>query len=286
MRPTIALVLCVLLVSGGFALAAREDPAPPASNDAASTSASPASEEPTGTTMPWALIDCSFVVAFGVAPTDAVQARLPDGFTARSVPARYAEGAPRAGTLVGIESEVCKHGTGLAGETIEDQAYTSVWVGVTPPPEHRVDGFDGGYYVNWDPMIPDADRRAAFHDAGVPAHDGVIEITPLVDGLGPRTARSTYTLDGLGAFQVDAATPEDPTGGLAGSFYQWTEAEDGDLARWRVDWSMETFHQGPGVVELPAGSWLVDLFGSETIPAPVVYTGTWDYTDGRIWLPV
>lgn len=235
-----------------------------------------------GVELPWELLDCEFAVAFVLADTAELQAMAPDGFTVRS-PTRGPTGVstPADRSLVGVEAETCEEGTSVAG-LVDGVDYASIWVAVQPPEDLVVTGFEGGYYVNFDPLVPDEERRGLFDDVGVPAHGGEVAFE-----TNPATGvfEATWNLDGLGDLSVEANTVEDPIGTPGGSFVQWTEASDGDLAQWRIDWQMHTFFQGPGIVHVPPGSWLADLLGSETVPAPIVYYGTWDYTDGEIQLP-
>lgn len=235
-----------------------------------------------GAEMPWELLGCEFAVAFVVVDTAKVQALVPDGFTVRSPALNFADVRPPADrSLLGVEAETCEQGTSVDG-LVDNMDYASIWVGVVPPEDLRVQGFAGGYFVNFDPLIPDEPRRALFDQAGVPAHGGQVAFeTDPVEGV----FEASWTLDGLGDLSIQAATLDDPTASPGGAFVQWTEATDGDLAQWQIDWQMHTFFQGPGIVEVPGGTWLAELVGSETVPAPVVYYGTWDYTDGEILLP-
>lgn len=243
-----------------------------------------AAEATTSTdTLPWSLLDCEYVVAQVATNAQNVQPYLPDGFVAKTQePAGVAR--ETGGTaIIGFEVDVCQSGAGLHGD-VSPMTYASTWVAVTPPRDLAIRG-DGAwaYYVNFDFLAPDEDRRALFQSRGLPAGTGVIDIQRAVPQLpgGPTTVH--YEIGGNGAFHMTFTSEPSGAVPLVGRFAQFTQGDNG-LARWRTDYAATANHVGAGIIELSADSWQAQMLGGTTHPARYL-SGTWDYTNGLIELP-
>lgn len=265
----------VLLVAAGAGTALLT----PASGDAEAAVAAQGAAP-----IPWDLLDCTFAIASVDVPSDALLPYLPPGFA--PVGARGLVNTPatsRTTSVVGFEVNTCASGAGLDGEQVADMTYSSFWVGVRPPIKYFIPGVFS-YFVNWDVLVPDGPRRAAFQDAGLPARDGRISIDAPAPGEPGGVLNVEYTHDGLGTFRYGGPVVADAAPPGAGTFAQWTQASDGDLAFWQVDWATTTNFKGAGTIELDPASWYAELFGATTLPAQL-WVGEWSYTNGHIVLP-
>lgn len=234
-----------------------------------------------GQTLRWDLLDCTYVVGITVVETSRVEAYLPEGFAARVQGVRLPAGLPAEGlTNVGFETDVCREGAGLHGP-VQGMVYASFWTGVIPPQELRIAGYTD-YYVNWDVLVPDADRRDLLQSHGLPARDGSIAFAEPLPGLDLAHV-ATYSFEGLGDFEQRVAGGPAPPSLVTGKFVQFTQGA-ANLARWRTDYATVDGYAGVGTLRADPDSWLADLLGAETAPARFFF-GTWDYTDGLIELP-
>ncbi|HEV8359249.1 MAG TPA: hypothetical protein VGR28_02215 [Candidatus Thermoplasmatota archaeon] len=240
----------------------------------------PAAPTAQGTVIPWSLLDCFFAYGQVIVPGSQVQPYMPEGFRPAMI---GVPGLPPVLTSVGIEIDVCRAGEGLNG-LVSPMIYTNLWVGAIAPED--LAGEPGAYFVAWDFLTPDADRRALFQDAGLPARDGSIAVqeTQLAD---MRTAfAATWTLEGLGGFGMTAVGAPANTEAIGGGHVvSFTPRADGQLSAWRFDWDPTDAHQGAGVVTVPEGSWLAAMLGGTTHVGRVVF-GAWSYTNGSIDLLV
>jgi hypothetical protein len=220
-------------------------------------------------TLPWAITDCRFLVAFLDAPAASVQPFLPPGFTA-------------AGGLgsVGFEVHECARGSGLNG-TVERLAYGAMWGAVTAPEAYRDPATGGQDYFKWTVLVPDAPRRALLQEHGVSARDGATSVRP---GAAPGSWDAVMRMEGLGTFAVTAAgTPsERPMADLP--FREFTNATGGP-AVWRATNANWTLGQATaGAWQVPPGSVLARILGA-TAGVATVNAGHWSYRDGTIALP-
>jgi len=266
----LALVLLVpacLIPVQGQPTAPTSEPVPPPGAPTA-PDADPAPSGPAGLTRwNWTLIDCTFV--YGLVPADAskVKALLPPGFLVGGLP------------LVGFETDVCASGAGANG-TVAPMTYASFWVAVTPPAHLRVPGAVA-HFVNFDTLIPDADRRGPMVEAGIAARNGTI-----AESYGPGRSTVDLQLEGFGALHFEIAGGGAPSGGGAASnFAQYTKAANGTLARWKTDYRPTQSAQGAGAITLPPGTWLRELFGADVVPARFTW-GHWSYTNGFVEFPI
>lgn len=228
-------------------------------------------------TAPWDLLDCFF--AYASVPVDSVRMaeRIPPGFSLQApVPVRVS-GGPASVANMGFEIDVCASGEGLAGR-VEPMEYASVWVAASPPARLREADAGTGYFLAYDILVPDADRRAWLAGVGAPVHDGDVVVTATERGF-----RAEWTLEGVGTFAIDAVTSDAaPAGPAGGRFTQFQPTQDGGLVRWSTDWSASSSQRAvAALVTVPEGSWYADVVGASTFPAQAFY-GRWDYTAGDI----
>ena len=284
----LAVIFAVLVVSGAVA-STTPGPADEAGAssplDAAGDTAPGLARSPGR--LPWDLLDCTFAIATVAVPSALLAEHLPAGF--RPVGGNGAINTPaesQSVSNVGFEVDDCASGAGADGD-VAGMTYAAMWVAVRPPIGLYRDGV-AGYFVNWDPLVPDAPRRAMFDAAGVPARDGGVTISsPATSGAPGGELAVTFSLDGLGTFSYGGPVASDPRGQSGGTFGQWTQRSDGaarPLTYWQTDWQTTSSYAGAGTLNVDEDSWWADVLGTTTVPVRL-WTGTWAYTDGFIEFP-
>jgi len=237
---------------------------------------------PAGPTLPWELVDCTYLIAFASVDRDRVIPHLPAGFAAAGAPTTVGPLTLPSVVNVGFEVDVCAQGTGVSG-LLPDMQYASFWVAVDAPPAWQVEGINQNF-VNWDVLVPDAERRALMQAAGLPARDGAIALTVTPTPLGETLWEASWTLDGLGTFRAEAVAMPGPGGPFDTWFVQYTEASDGDLARWRTNYVSDDSRRGFGVLDADPGSWLGQMLPAPSVPITALM-GHWSYLHGLLELP-
>lgn len=235
-------------------------------------------KEPVGTTLPWNILDCTFVYGTTNLPAARLAPYMPHNFRP------FVSSPTLANTVaqVGFEVNVCAEGSGLVGQ-VSPMMYASTWSPAVAPAAHAVPGVS--MFVNWDVLVPDDDRRAAMQEAGTPAHDGDIIVSADLREEASAPFTVDYAFEGAGAFRLDIAPiPGQSTAMGGGEFAQYTEGADGSLTYWRTKWATTAVQRGAGTITLDPGSWQAEAFGATVVPAQFNF-GTWDYTDGKIVLP-
>jgi hypothetical protein len=265
-RAVLLAAVLVFSVAGCLTVEPTADPTPstPQTNRAA--------------LIPWGLEDCTFIVANLPVDTARLQARMPAGWSPR--PYSTLEGI-EIGSRLGVESFACKQGTGLNGK-INDLAYASIFASVNPPAEYRIQGVDA-FFLKWEVLIPDEDRREHLLAAGVPARDGLTSVTLSRTAAGAATVDAQTTIEGFGTITFRSAT--DPMVSTSEfSFIEYTETPDGFVA-WRGNATGTDVSRIIAEVTVPAGSWVADLMGASTIVTTSGGTGSYSFTNATITKP-
>lgn len=235
-----------------------------------------------GFSLGWDLLDCEYVIAVVPVPASRLAPFLPEGFRSAMVgPPAATALLPERVAQVGFEADVCASGAGVAGRVAPMQ-YASIWTGVVAPPSLNVPGYQP--FVNFDTLVPDDERRALMQSVGLPAHDGAIVSTDVIDNGPAHAVDVSWTMDGFGEITMTAVGPR-ASAPFGGQFFQYTESSTGELALWKTRYASPLAYTYVGTVSFPAESWLAGVFGSTTMPARVL-AGHWSYTDGSVAFPV
>lgn len=228
--------------------------------------------------MPWGLEECAFVVVYVTVDSARLQARLPAGFT--PLPFATAGDVPVAAAL-GFEGFDCRRGMG-ANSWIDALDYGSVFAPVRPPPEYVREGIQN-YYVKWDVLVPDGERRASLVAAGVPARAGTMTREVTGSGATHGVVSAILDMEALGTLRLRAiAQPEAASNGF--SFIEYTPTPHG-LVAWKGVASGTSIARGPADVELPPGSWVATLVGHGRAVTTRGAIGTYTFTNASIELP-
>lgn len=229
------------------------------------------------TVLPFGVQDCLGLVAFIRVPVERLAPHVPPGFKLRSpqVPGI---------TSLAIEADRCASMTGLNGP-IQGGLYGAVWAPADPPLALRIEKA-GGYFVGWDSLIPDADRRALMEAALLPVRNGsIVSVFETTTG-GAAFADYRMTMDGLGEFETAATGPNPPLV-QAGVVIQYNPSADGTLSRWVYDWRSVAFGTANlGTVRLPEGSWIAEVVGANAAPAQVFVGLRMTYDQGTVEFPI
>lgn len=221
--------------------------------------------------VPWGLEECRYVVAFGHVDGQRLVQYLPDGFTPRpSLPVPGVLGD----TWFGFDVMTCASGRGLDGP-VADMEYGYLWASADPPAGFLQDGVDASeHYAKWDVLVPDAPRREALQQRGVPVLDGSTALAI----AGP-SVEATLTLAGQGDFTIHALVTgqADP---FNGRFAKISAATDG-AAAWTAAATSGERGTGQAVLRFPVGSWAADVVaGTELVGQ--FHTGIWTYEESEI----
>ena len=230
-------------------------------------------------TLPWGVSGCAFAIVAIQVDEAELAARLPEAFALRPGGLPRLPAAPRASLELDVYA--CASGVGLNG-TVEPIGYGSAYAAVDVPSALREDGY-GAYFVKWDFLVPDADRRAVLVAGGLPARAGAAEVAlPSASG-GPIEAE--LTLDGAWGFGLTGVVGAlEPQGGPL-PFMEYTPLADRGLARWHARLHDAEIGTGTGVVTLTPGSWVADLAGADTVPATFI-AGVWNLDQADVTFPV
>lgn len=235
------------------------------------------------TTLPWQLNECRYVVGWSQADPAIVQANLPEGFTVSTGgPLGLPTPGPTQRAIIGTEAFDCPSGSGLAG-TVEPMSYASIWIPVTPP-EELADPDVSAVYYKFDVLVPDAPRREAMLALGLPVTTGEIAWTqpPVPDSRG-----ADLSLAEVGDFHFELLAPRSVAAAEGGAFMEITPANDGasGYAIWKAEfeWNEDSFTQGNGYIDWPAGHWVTEAIGTARAPAQF-HAGTWSF-NGTLTLP-
>lgn len=225
----------------------------------------------------WGLAECRFIVASFPVREAALAAYLPPGFAPRplSLP-----GGATAGASLGMEAFECRDGMGLNG-TIAGLHYGSVFTPVIPPQNRTLEGVQS-YYVKWDVLVPDQDRRRVLSEAGVPARNGSARVQVSSPGGPAQLVQAELSLEGLGAFRMMGPLGDD-NGANRFTFVEYTATPHG-LASWHGLASNRLVDRGQGTIRLDPSSWVYRVAGAEQMPA-LLAVGLYTFTNATITLP-
>lgn len=241
--------------------------------------APPPGPTPAPATYPWGISDCGFVIVSIPVDEDRLSARLPTGFELRPTALGNLPAGPR-GTIE-LDAYTCRSGIGFNG-SIPGVQYGSYYATVIPPGELREPDVRA-YFVKWDFLVPDAERRGVFDNAGLPAHDGSGEVS--IAGPGGLVAASLVLADAGGFRFAGTIGPLEPQAAPL-PFMEYTPlASGGALAQWHARLHDARIGEGTGEVELLAGSWLVDVVGASRVPATAI-AGVWNLDEADVTFPV
>jgi len=244
-------------------------------------SAGPAVEEPSAAfreqTHLWGLVDCAFVIVrLPVAP-EAVQPLLPPGFTPVVSGSAGVGGVPTA--EFHVDAYDCRHGIAFDGSPVAFQKYGSFYVPVVPPQELREPGVDA-YFVKLDTLQSDENTRLAFAAAGLPVHDGGVEV-----GAGLGIWKAELTMDGGGGFVLENGVVGPPSAqGAPLPFIEFTPLAGGGLARWHARLHDATFVEGAGLFT-PSPGLAAEIAGGDQRPVQFL-AGTWNLDEANVTFPV
>jgi hypothetical protein len=201
----------------------------------------------------WSLEGCRTVFAGVPVAASALQPHLPPGF--RPIP--FTVRGSEADATLAFDAYACASGLGLNG-SVEPLTYGSVYAPVVPPAD-RMRANVATYFVKWDFLVPDADRRAFFESVGLPARDGAASV-------GPSDAfEAAVSLEGAIRFTMQGAlAPGGRTFDL--TFVEFTPAADG-LAEWTVHSRIAGVASGSGLVRLDGPHWATGVVGTEAVVA-------------------
>ncbi|MGQ0536485.1 MAG: hypothetical protein ACT4PT_10475 [Methanobacteriota archaeon] len=231
--------------------------------------------------LPWGLDSCDFVVAFIPVAADRVADRLPEGFRALS-PAEL--GLPpdmRGDATVSVEAFTCPSGVGLNG-TVEEMTYGSLFITVEPPEELKEPDTEM-YFVKYDVLIPDEDRREALAAAGVPARAGTAAFTQHHALPGGTIFVGSIAFDDTESYGVNGFAPQDAGSFEGFNFVEFTPVPGG-FVTWRSAVDITRDQAGTGYVRVAQGTWLADIVGVERAPASFLSL-TGSFVDASITLP-
>lgn len=245
-RPFLPFLLLAL------ALAGCASPSPPAAPTGSAAAASP----PSGVSLPWAFEGCRELAVFFEADPAAVQAEFPAGFT----PA----GATPTTATVGMDAFRCESGAGRDGP-VAGPSYASFWASATPP-----DGLKGEvnqWYVKWLATVSDPASLGVLLDAGAPVANGTVSFSALPGGAGTTCA---IAVDGLGPITITAGPGAPGPGGRPARLREFTAAADGRILTWEATLERPTQTLSAGTLQVPPGTVLARIAGTERIPVAVV----------------
>ncbi|HUR68782.1 MAG TPA: hypothetical protein VM370_06005 [Candidatus Thermoplasmatota archaeon] len=218
----------------------------------------------------WNATGCREITATFDVSTAALQAELPEGFTAR--PSRT---PGRSG--VGVDFFECAQSVLTSGPT-EGGAYASFWAGVDAPAALMGNATDA--FVKWDTLIPDPVAFAALSSAKASVRTGSVTVRDATPAGG---IAGEIAFDELGSFVATALAGVAPPGATGGStlLREWSSAgEDGsELAMWEVNLTQYGSSFAPGTLTVPADSIAAKLYGGTTIPSLMGW-GDADLRDG------
>lgn len=260
----------LLLVIVALALAGCTAPDVAAPDGAAPADGAPAQ-------LAFGLSECRYVIAWAPVDEAKLRALLPEGFEPglNGVAPFVPVGAP----YVAMEAFRCAETLGPAG-TLEDVPYGSYYTSAVPPSHLAWPGAEA-HFVKWDTLVADASLREPLAAAGVPARAGDVAVPDASPAQGA-TVSSRLVLDGLGEAGFEGVVGQTFGTGEGFPFAEYTPTEGGGVARWHAFATPgETVGTGQGVLRLPAGSWVADLVGADTVPARFI-TGTWTFSDGGV----
>lgn len=234
-------------------------------------------QEPATTKVPWSLTDCTFVVWAVLADSEQLRALLPEGFepAVASGPLRIVLGD----TYLGFESFDCAEGEGLEAN-LSGMVYGSMFTPVVPSQAFAIDGVDE-YYYKWDPMVPDAPRRAFLKDEGMAARNGSVSVEAIGRELSAWSA--SLTLEDVGMFAIEGAA-DLIVPGDRGRFAEFTPLDDGRHAVWQAEYTTQEITSGSGAWSAEAGSWPAEVLDA-TEGHGYFNAGIWSFGPGNLTIP-
>lgn len=235
-----------------------------------------------GRTLDWGLSGCRAVIALVPVEPAALQAHLPEGFTA-TVPdsvAAVLPPDPRLDAVIGIEALDCAQGVGLHG-TVDDLDYGSFFTFVDPP-AHLAAPERDLHFVKWDVLIPDAPRRDVLRRHGLAARDGAVAFETWLPGAGGTAFDVDLAFEGGEGYRFRGVAGA-PTA-FTGSFIEHSPATGG-LATWTTQYDAAAASGGGGTVELAPGGFPAQVLGRTLADAYFLVPTGLDFTDGAIVLP-
>ncbi len=238
----------------------------------------------------WSLTSCYFAAAVFEVPASKVQPYLPEGF--RVMPA--SEFALEAGTgqgvptppstsndgNIGVEAFQCDEGSGVNG-TVPGMVYSSFYAGVEPPASLKRAGIPF-YFVKWDTLIPDQERRELLAAYGAPVHNGTAAVSLGMAQGSLAEVSGGLSFGAFGNFSFEATAlspfPADRCG-----FIEFT-AVPGGFIEWETRCTFLHGGVGPVTVNVPAGSWFANVLGAGSHDG-LGFVGHISFGPGTIRLP-
>lgn len=237
-------------------------------------------DTPGETRIPWALTECTSLVAAIPVDAEAIRSRLPDGFRPWTPEEAGLPPQPTADALLTLEVWVCGQGSGLEGERIEEMVFAAVET-PTDPPEALRSSPEAYTPFSWQMLIPDPPRRERLQAAGVPAFDGSADLSGYTSSPAGATFRASWTI-GEDRYVFTGTTNEPRDRGTV--VEREFTAADGGFATWAFVVEDDLVRTGAGTIEMSSGSLAAEIVGAERTQA-FLLTGHPSFEDGAITLP-